>query len=294
MKNTRTLGTISLLLFLGMISYHVMVSSAIYEQIDINSNTLDFAVNNTIKAPGSFNTSLLEDVTYNPNVRKSMRFNWKIISLEKTIDFHLIEGDKRLKKNDKIILLIGTNPELQLSDVHDWCQIYVNDVMTRYPTESQHTDAAFKYLLPLTLNYSKSASSNYSIGDYFEYLATSPDVNRTIWTVDDKLAVYENTVYTEQGNRTILKIKYDNKTRFMNELNLQAIYTTFVNGTAGTAGANMTMIRLHGFGLRYNITTWVVWIPVILFLTALIVSIRYRVFQRYKIYRESKKLAQRE
>ena len=165
--------------------------------------------------------------------------------------------------------------------------------MARYPTEGLHVAAAYKYFLPMQLNFTADGY-NYEVSDYFEYLETSPEVNQTIWSFDEDTATYSNVFITQISNRTELEIIYDKKTGFMNEFHYSASYISQQNGTTTLEGANMTIVRLHGFGLRYNITTWVVWIPVLLFVVAIILAIRFRIFQRFKLYREARKLAQRD
>lgn len=293
MRNAKILSVLTIILFTSSVSYTILMGATYYELVTKSDPNLDVSLVNVLRAPGSFNTDLLRNVTYNDAISKDRRFRWKVTQLERTENFHISEGDKRIKIGDKIIILIGTDPELQLTEVSDWCLIYVNDVMSRYPSDGIHAEAAFKYFLPMTVNVTTDGF-NYTKFDYFEYLATSPDVNQTIWSIEDDLAIYSDTFITHNGNRTEIEIKYDIKTGFMNEFVYKADYTSFVNGTTTYEGANLTLIKLHGFGLRYNITTWVIWIPILLLVAGMIVAIRLRAFQRLRIYREAKKLAQRE
>ena len=293
MKNAKIIGVLTIILFTCSVSYNILMGATYYELVNKSDPSLNVSVNKVLRAPGSFNTELLQNVTYNNAIRKDRRFSWKVTQFEKTENFHIAEGDKRIKSGDRIIILIGTNPELQLTEVNDWCLIYINDVMARYPTVASHVEAAFKYFLPMQLNFTTDGI-NYNLTNYFEYLETSPDVNQSIWTVEEDLAIYHDVFITQISNRTVVDIKYDKKTGFMNELFFRADFTSYVNGTTTFEGVNMTLVRLHGFGLRYNITTWVVWIPVLLLVAAIIVAIRLRAFQRLRIYREARKLAQRE
>ena len=293
MKNAKLLSILTIILFTSSVSYNILMGATYYELITKPDSSLKVDLNSVLSAPGSFNTDLLQNVSYNEAIKKDRRFKWKVTNFERTENFHIIEGDKRIKSGDKIVILIGTNPELQLTEVNDWCLIYINDVMARYPTDDLHVAAAYKYFLPLELNFTADGI-NYQVSDYFEYLETSPDVNQTIWSFDEDTVTYSDVFITQISNRTELEIIYDRESGFMNEFRYSSTYTSFQNDTTTLEGANMTLIRIHGFGLRYNITTWVVWIPVLLSVIGIILAIRFRVFQRFKIYREARKLAQRE
>ncbi len=293
MKNAKILSVLTIILFISSVSYNVLMGATFYETVNRPDPQLNAGLVSVLRAPGSFNLDLLSNVSYNEAIRKDRRFSWKVTNLDRTENFHISEGDKRIKNGDKIIVLIGTNPELQLTEVNDWCLIYINDVMARYPTEYSHSEAAFKYFLPLELNYTFDGYT-YQVGDYFEYLESAPDVNQTIWTFEEDIVIYHDVFITHEGNRTEIEIVYDRKTGFMNEFDYSADYTGYVNGTTTNEGANLTLVRLHGFGLRYDVTTWVIWIPVLLLVAGIIVAIRFRVFQRLRIYREARKIAQRD
>jgi hypothetical protein len=176
--------------------------------------------------------------------------------------------------------------------------------MARYSGDPEHRLAVFKYIHPQIVNVtgfedvdiftlqSLDLIDEGGYVAYFDYLEYSTNTDFTRWTIDEKLATYNNS-WTDAGglNRTEITLVYDKESGFLNEMTYSA---SFINMSGFPAGINMTMIRLHGFGLPYNITTWVIWIPILLVLVGLIVAIRMRLFQRWRLYREARKLMQRD
>jgi hypothetical protein len=169
--------------------------------------------------------------------------------------------------------------------------------MARYSTDAAAGRAIYKYMQPIGLDlFEENATytANYTdMGSegFFNYLENSPYVDNTQWTFEDSLVTYENTVVTEVNNVTDITLVFDRPTGFLNEMYYSA---SFINGSGFFAGVNLTIIRLHGWGLPYYITTWVVWIPIILVLVGVIVAIRMHAFQRLKLYLEARKLAKRD
>ncbi len=322
MKLGRFVGLFTVLIILSSSSINMWTASALYNHIQNNEYELNNDIEQSINAPGIVNMSQLYQYEYHEDIKGSRRFKWKIETLERTDNFHIAEGDKKIKIGDKIILLIGTDPSLQLDQPHSWCLIYVNDVMARYSNDFEHGRAVFKFLQPIGIDhwdnftneyYNSPAflnyyEENYNFTDFAvthynqtffynetsfsDYLARSPYINTTRWTVlEDDTVVYTNTIISEINNITQIEIIYDKDTGLSNRMYYSA---SFINGTGHFAGVNMSLIRLHGWGLPYTITTWVVWIPILLITVGLIVAIRLRAFQRLKLYLEARKIAKKD
>ncbi len=328
MNRRSFVGLFAILVILGSSSAKTWGASALMDQIDDNTPTFNAEgdVEHSIVAPNTVNMSQLDLYDYYGSVSSDKRFKWKITHLERTDNFHIQEGDKKLKQGDKIILIMGGDPWLQRTEPHSWCQIYVNDVMARYTDDNAHGRAVFKFIQPVALNllenftnilyYNTSSFINYysnnfnytqnfwndyggniynytDLGNegFFSYMETSPFVNREYWTFDEDLIIYTNTIISEVNNVTEVTLIYDRATGFLNEMEYS---TSFINGSGFFAGANLSLVRLHGWGLPYTITTWVVWIPIILFIVGLIVAVRLHAFQRLKLYLEARKIAKRD
>ncbi len=320
MKLSRLVGLFAVLVILSSSSINMWTASALYDHIQNNEYELKDDITHSIKAPGVVNMSQLYQYEYHEDIKGDRRFKWKVETLERTDNFHLAEGDKNIKQGDNIILLIGTDPSLQLDQPHLWALIYINDVMARFSNDATHGRAIFKFVQPIGIDYWDNFTDDYynspAFLDYYEanynytdfavthygqtffynetsfadYLDRSPYINPAIWSVLDDTVVYTNTIITETNNVTQIEITYDKETGLANTMIYSA---SFINGTGHFAGVNMTLIRLHGWGLPYTITTWVVWIPILLVTVGLIVAIRLRAFQRFKLYLEARKIAQR-
>jgi len=304
MSRRSFVGLLTILLIVASSSASIWSASAMVENLnDSNSeiNLVDEEIVETINAPDVINMTQLNLYDYYETISSGHRFHWKITTLERTENFHITEGDKRLKEGDRINLIMGGDPWLQRTEPHSWAQIYVNDVMARFPTEDLSGQAIYKFIQPLALNLFENYTSpelNYTANytamgneGYFNYLENSPFIDNSLWTFEEDLVTYENTIISEINNVTEIKLIYDRPTGFLNEMYYSA---SFLNATGSPVGANITLIRLHGWGLPYYITTWVVWIPIILLLVGLIVAIRFQAFQRLKLYLEARKLAKRE
>jgi hypothetical protein len=300
MKKRTIIGIFFAVTFLGLILFNTWSSAAVYDEATKDKITPAREIVEAFTAPSIINDTpdFLGRLEYDSSVVSDKRLKWKITEYEKTSNFHITEGDKKLKDNDKVIITIGANPELQLPDVHSWCLVYVNDVMARYHSTEDHRLAVFKYMQPIKINVS-GFSDVYDIWDdeadnimgFFDYLERSTLTDSNIWTFEDKVAKYNYTLITENNNVTEINLTFDKKTGFLNEMDYRV---SFINGTGSPAGVNLSIIRLHGFGLTYNISTWLIWTPIIILTVALIVAIRMRLFQRLRLYREAKKLAKRE
>jgi hypothetical protein len=305
MNKGKIIGLFTVVVFISSMLLNAKVGAAVYDGVVPDQITIKEDITHRIDITNliSDNTTFLGAVRYDPTINTDKRFNWKIQDYEKSDNFHVSEGDKKLKQADRIVLLIGSNPLLQLPDVPSWCLVYVNDVMARYSGDDEHRFAVFKYIHPYKINVTgledvdefslRSLNLVQEDGyvDYFDYLEHSTNTDFTRWTIEEKLATYNNT-WTEGGvNQTDITLVFDKTSGFLNEMTYTA---SFINMTGFPAGINMTMIRLHGFGLPYNITTWVIWIPILLVLIGLIVAIRMRLFQRWRLYREARKLMKRE
>ncbi len=297
MSRRSFIGLFTILLIVGSSSARMWAASALVDNISEPSLNVEGDIESAINAPNSINMSQLDLYDYNDNVRSDKRFKWKIIDLERTENFHIKEGDKKLKQGDNIILIMGGDPWLQRTEPHSWGQLYVNDVMARYPSDDAAGRAIYKYMQPIGLNLVEEAGGviyNYTaMGNegYFDYLENSQFFDRTHWTFEDNLVIYENTIISEVNNITEITLTFDRASGLLNEMDYSA---SFINGTGFIAGANLTLIRLHGWGLPYYITTWVVWIPIILVIVGVIVAFRLHAFQRLKLYLEARKLAKRD
>ena len=322
------IGLFTILLILGSSLAQMMSASALTNQINNIYPKLNAEgdIEESINAPYTVNMTQLALYDYYDTVKSDKRFKWKVTELERTENFAIKEGDKKLKQGDNIILIMGGDPWLQRTEPYSWAQIYVNDVMARYPNDNLHGQAIYKYLQPIRIDllenftniayYNGSSFLNYyannfnytqnfwddyggkvynytSMGNtgFFNYVENSPFINRSYWSFSDNVVTYENRMISEINNVTEITLIYDRATGLLNEMDYSA---SFINGSGYIAGVNLTMIRLHGWGLPYYITTWVVWIPIILFVVGLIVAIRFQAFQRLKLYLEARKLARRE
>jgi len=309
MNKGKIIGLLAVVVFISSMLLNARVGAAVYDEVVQDQITIKEDITQRINIENLINdsTTFLGRVRYNPTINADRRFKWEIQNYEKTENFHVSEGDKKLKQADRIVLLIGSNPLLQLPDVPSWCLVYVNDVMARYSGDDEHRLAVFKYIQPIKVNVTgldladefvfwflnQTGEIEMEKGgyvNYFDYLEYSLYTDRTRWTIGEKLATYNNT-WTQGVNQTDITLVFDKSSGFLNEMTYTA---SFVNMTGYPAGINMSMIRLHGFSLPYNITTWVIWIPILLLLIGLIVAIRMRLFQRWKLYREAKKLMKRD
>lgn len=289
MKKAKVFGILSILTFTILVFNNASIGSAMYQQTSNVSKTTE-NIYEALFPPETLNMVFLNNVTYDPSIKKDAKLKWKVQDYEKTDNFNIAEGDKNLKSGDTIILEIGTDPYLQLPNVESWCQIYVNDVMARYDPTSLQIFAVFKYFLPISLDFYENGV-NYTEESYFFYLETSTAVNQSYWTFEDKKVTYNHTLRTEVNNVTDITIVFDRESGLMDQLFYSA---SFVNGTGYFAGVNFTLTRLHGWGLAYNISTLVIWIPLLLMVVALIVAIRLHLFQRFKLYLEARKIVRRE
>lgn len=280
-------GIISILTFTILVFANTSLGSALYQQTSNVTSTPEVFYESLL-APETFNLTFLNDVTYGPSVKKDAKLKWKVQNYDRTDNFNIAEGDKNLKSGDTIILQIGSNPYLQLPNVDAWAQIYVNDVMARFPNLNARILAVFKFILPITLDLFEH-DVNYT--DYFYYLENSVAVDQSYWTFEEKTVTYNYTSVTEVNNVTDISIVYDRETGVMNQMFYSARFT---NETGHFAGANFTLTRTHGWGLPYNVSTLVVWIPLLVLAIALIVAIRVQAFQRFKLYLEARKILKRD
>ncbi|MHA1198440.1 MAG: hypothetical protein ACTSQF_03715, partial [Candidatus Heimdallarchaeaceae archaeon] len=213
------IGLFTILLILGTSSTRIWSASALVNNQDFKPVlNLEGDVEDSLVAPDSVNMTQLDLYDYYENVKSSKRFKWKITELERTDNFHIREGDKKLKKGDKIIVIMGGDPWLQRTEPHSWAQIYVNDVMARYPSDAANGRALFKYLQPVGLNLIENYTGevyNYTgMGNegFFNYKETSPYVNRTFWTFEGNLVTYHNTIISEVNNITEITLVFDRPT----------------------------------------------------------------------------------
>ncbi|MHA1345983.1 MAG: hypothetical protein ACTSO3_06280 [Candidatus Heimdallarchaeaceae archaeon] len=290
MKKTKVFGIISILTFTILVFGNASIGNAMYQQSSNISSTTDEDFFESIVAPETYNLTFLNNVTYGPGVSKDKTLKWKVQDFERTNNFNIAEGDKNLKNGDTINLLIGADPYLQLPNVDAWCQIYINDVMARYTTVNSQIQAVFKYFQPISLDVIEDGS-NYVNQSYFFYLENSTYTDKTYWTFEENEVIYNYTSITEVNNVTDISMVYDRESGLMNKMFYSA---SFLNETGHFAGANFTLTRLHGWGLTYNISTLVVWIPLLLLVIALIVAIRMHLFQRIKLYLETRKILRRD
>ena len=305
MKKKTIVGILFAVTFLSLTFFNTWSNAAVYDEATRNKITPAREIVRALTAPNVMNETgdFLSIVKYDSSLISDKRIKWQIVEYEKTDNFHITEGDKKLKANDKIIITIGANPQLQLPDVHSWCLVYVNDVMARYHSNDDHRAAVFKYIQPIKVNISEFDISeqllfaylNLTDDDgyvgYFDYLENSINVDRSMWSFEEKVATYNYTLITENNNVTEVHLTYEKKSGFLNEMKYSVSY---INGTGAPAGINISLVRLHGWGLRYNISTWLIWTPIILLMVALIVALRMRLFQKWRLHREAKKLAKRD
>jgi hypothetical protein len=306
MSRRSFVGLFTIILIIISSSASIWNASAMVESISESSNEInqDVDVEQAIFAPGTINMTQLNLYDYYDTISSGHRFHWKITDLERTENFHISEGDKKLKQGDRINLIMGGDPWLQRTEPHSWAQVYVNDVMARFDTDAETGQAIYKFIQPLGIDLVEtftSAEFNYTANytamgndGYFNYLENSPFYNQSqygYWTFESNIVTYQNTIISDISNVTDITLIYERSTGFLNEMYYSA---SFTNSTGSFAGANLTLIRLHGWGLPYYITTWVVWIPIILVLVGLIVAIRFQAFQRLKLYFEARKLARRD
>ena len=292
MKKAKLFGLLSILTFISLALSNASFGTAMYEKAaNLPSSTEQ--IYRSIIAPETFNTTFLNYVTYDSAVSKDKTIKWKVGNYERTDNYNIAEGDKNLKNGDKINLLIGTDPYLQLPNVNAWCQIYINDVMARYPTVNDNIAAFFKFILPIGLDFYEDGINYTSYEDegYFHYIETSDAVNHSLWILEEKLVTYSYTIVTEENNVTEITSIYNRNSGMLDRMYYSA---SFTNSTGHFAGANFTLTRLHGWGLTYNVSTLFIWIPIIIVVVGLIVAIRMHLFQRFKMYLEARKIARRD
>ena len=300
MKKRIIIGVFFTVTFLSLTMFNSQVNAAVYNEIAGTRVAPESDIELSITAPGIINDTVdfLNRLEYDNSITEDKRINWKITEYEKTDNFHIAEGDKKLKAGDRIIVTIGAEPRLQLPEVHTWCLVYVNDVMARYHSAEDHRFGVFKYIQPIEINVSGYSDVHDIYDDeidglmgFFDYMEHSTAVDHSMWSFEEDVAIYNYTQITEYNNISEIQLTFDKKSGFLNEMEYSVSY---INGSGYPAGVNLSMIRLHGWGLQYNVTTWLVWTPIIIVSVALIVAIRMRLFQRYKLHREAKKLAKRE
>ncbi|MHA1400676.1 MAG: hypothetical protein ACTSQE_10040 [Candidatus Heimdallarchaeaceae archaeon] len=303
MNKSKVFGILVIISMVCMSFTSSMTNSIAYNQI-ISEEKL----NATTRAPHDIiSQDYLTAFSYPKQVRSGRTIKFSVKTLERTPTVHILEGDKKIKKGDAIIIRIEADPYLNLNHPDEWALIYVNDVKALYSRGEYQVARFFHYILPTTVNltYVDFASDldgsmfgDYPIGtteidffDFVKYFSDQADPNFQGWTFEDNAVIYEYEEVLAEGNVTHTKLIYDRETHLLNEYIYSEIYT--VAGKT-VASANMTLIRTHGWGLPYNVSTLVVWVPIGVFCFALVIAIRLNVFQRIKIYFEAKKLAQRE
>ena len=284
MKSVKLASIIMFAIFVSSPFVSSWINAVTYDIVnpDVTPSATDDSVTLRIPNPGNVNISYLENYTYHADVRKDKTFVWKVTSLEKTSNFHVAEGDKKIKKGDKIKVKIAAPPDKDIAGIDDWALIYVNDVAAGYSTTNEHIFAFWKYILPAAVNITEDGYF-YQVIDIYDKLG---DIEG--WSLSGNPSY--NVTITDGGNVTYLSMVYDRSTGLLNELHLEAKYS--INGRF--AGANMTLIRLHGWGLPYYTSTMVVWIPLMTFFVLLIIALRLKLFQKLKLYFEARKLAKRE
>jgi len=236
-----------------------------------------------IPNPGTVNISYVSNYTYLPLIHKDKTYTWTVAHLEKTSGFHIAEGDKKIKKGDRIHIKIAADVQKDLPHPENWALVYVNDVRAGYSNKEQNVLAIWKYFLPTSLNIS-DVNGTYRLYSIIDELR-----NDTHWTIGDNLLTYN---YNVTNNSTMLKLTltYDRSLLLLNELHLSVKLIV----DEKSYSANLTIIRLHGWGLPYYTSTLVVWIPLGAFFVLLIVAIRLKLIQKIKLYFEARKLVKKE
>ncbi|MHA1115683.1 MAG: hypothetical protein ACTSRR_11760 [Candidatus Heimdallarchaeaceae archaeon] len=304
MNKSKIFGTLLILTMVGLSLTSSSLNSLAYDQLE-EANSL--RATTVIKPHDIISQDYLNAFSYSSQIRVGKLIKFKVTELERTENIHVQEGDKKIKKGDNIIIRIEADPDLNLNHPDQWALIYVNDVKALYTRESYQIARFFHYILPKTVNISMvdfaqdldgSMFGDYPIGtevisffDFVKYFKETGDPDFQTWEFEGNTAIYEYDQVIETGNTSHTKLIYDMDTSFLNEYYYSEIHT--VNGEV-VASANMTLIRTHGWGLPYNVSTLVVWIPIMVLTVGVIIAIRLKVAQRIKIYFEAKKLAKRE
>lgn len=286
MKTVKFYSLIVFAIFLGSPFVSSWISAVTFDTYSnyITPAQEDNEVTLRIPNPGNINISYLENYTYHGSVRKDKTFSWKVLELEKTSHFHVAEGDKKIKRGDKISVKISAPPDKDIAGIDDWALLYVNDVAAGYSTTNEHIFAFWKYILPLSINYTED-------GFFYETISIYELLDGVEgWSVEGSNPSYNVTITTEEGNVTYISMIYDRETGLLNEMHLRAEYT--INGKF--EGANMTLVRLHGWGLPYYTSTSVVWVPLISFFVLIIIALRLKIFQKIQLYFEARRLSKRE
>ncbi len=286
MRKLRVINIILIVLFIGYCFNNswagAQVAHSCYSN-PIDNITLDQNTGIDLSDVGNF-------TEYGDPVRKDASLKWKVTFLNRTSNYHVTEGDKRVKQGDMINVKILIDPYTALGHPHTWAFIYVNIVEARFLSEAAHQRGIFRYLLPLT--YSDGFFSE-SIWAYLE----RKDQGVNNWEFGTEVATLNLTQWNEvdmyQGqpaNITREQRIYDKATGLVNEI-YYSIYNV-INEVEYIG--EMTIIRTHGWGLPYNVTTLVVWIPLGLLTITIIVLFYLKVPQKIKLQREIKRLEKRE
>ena len=302
----------------------LIFTSLIYVNSFSSALIQDTSVSNKLKAnegditdklfsPFIIDPDMVRNASYHKSVKKDKNFNWKITEIEQSLDsygnpfFHVQEADKNLKIGDKLIVQVrGEAPDKDRTHPEAWSIIYINDVQARYDGNWEEIDALYRFIAPYSLNITEGGPSNYSVIEYFDW------VNESIWDLDrdagiatinttkytiDSITYYVDgalneteQVWVQEYNTSLITLIYDIETSILNEMYYSAYYS--INGEPYSA--NFTLIKTHGWGLRYTTSTLVVWIPIIAFFVLLVIALRVRLFQKIKLYFEARKLVQRE
>ena len=243
----------------------------------------DDIIEEVLISPHLLNMSQLAYYDYHSIFSADSSFRWKVILCETKDNFHIKEGDKRLSLDDIVLLYISDTPALDKTNPYTWGQLYVNELMARYPTEATANRALFKYCLPIGLNLVENFTSeyylsstfldyyeenfnytsdfvgeyygkifNYTESGFFSYLENSPFIDRSYWTFEEETVSYKDSWITFISNQTQIEIIFQRETGLMNELHYQA---QFINGIGNIAGANVSIIRLNEDGFPYNYTS---------------------------------------
>ncbi len=317
MNKSKVFGILILFITVSLVATSTALTSTAYDQMISDQQLRDSAR----PTHDIVSQRYLSAYTYCAQVKNGRAINFHIKKLAMSPGVYIQEGDKKLKRGDAIHIRFEADPYMNLNHPDQWALIYVNDVKALYPKDSDQIARFFHYVLPLTINISNvdiasgmdgSMFGDYPIGttvvnffDFVKYFNEQGNADYQGWDFsqaasgvvlyeyDQSYAINPNINISVHYDSDIAhhKLIYDKGTGMLNEYIYTEVYS--LNNEV-VATANLTLIRSHGWGLPYNVSTWVVWGPIIILTVLLIVAIKMQVIQRIKIYFEAKKLAKRE
>ncbi len=285
------------------------------EQVTTKKDTNITLSQENTAVPGMYpNLRQLSNFTYHSSISVDSRFRWRVKEIERDEDVHMAEGDKRIKIRDNIELQIQSRPDLIPGNPENWGQVYVNDVAAGYQSTSDKIRGVLKYVLPIEVNMTSLFKGEYTPADlddpqyitgdgivpfavFLEFCQNHEDIEGyDYWVftqIENGLLIYDYSGGSVSSGKIIdATLTFDMKTGLLNEMTYKADLYDEEESLIGSG--YMELIRLHGFGLPYTMSTLVVWVPIIVVILSIIIVFRLNLIQKLKLRLEARKLAKRE